>query len=36
MGIRHLKDRSPRTTVIIGAAIASLVLLAFVLQLVHG
>jgi len=36
MGIRHLKDRSPRITVILGAAIASLVLLAFVLQLVHG
>jgi hypothetical protein len=36
MGIRHLKDRSPRTTVILGAAIGSLVLLAFILQLVRG
>ena len=36
MGIRHLKDRSPRSTVILGAAIASLVVLAFVLQLVRG
>ena len=36
MGIRHLKERSPRTTVILGAAIASLVLLAFILQLVRG
>ena len=36
MGIRHLKDRSPRTTVLIGAAIASLVILAFILQLVRG
>ena len=32
LGIRHLKDRSPRTTVILGGAIASLMLLAFVLQ----
>ena len=36
MGIRHLKDRSPRTTVVLGAAIASLVLLAFILQLLRG
>jgi hypothetical protein len=36
MGIRHLKDRSPRTTVVLGAAIASLVILAFVLQLFRG
>ena len=36
MGIRHLKDRSPRTTVILGAAIASLVILAFILQQVRG
>ena len=36
MGIRHLKDRSPRTTVILGAAIASLMLLAFVLQQIRG
>ena len=36
MGIRHLKDRSPRTTMVLGAAIASLVLLAFILQLVRG
>ena len=36
MGIRHLKDRSPRTTVVLGAAIASLVILAFVLQLLRG
>ena len=36
MGIRHLKDRSPRTTVFIGAAIASLVILAFILHLVRG
>ena len=36
MGIRHLKDRSPRTTVVLGAAIASLVILAFILQLVRG
>ena len=36
MGIRHLKDRSPRTTVVLGAAIASLVMLAFILQLVRG
>ena len=35
MGIRHLKDRSPRSTVILGAAIASLVVLAFILQLVR-
>ena len=32
LGIRHLKDRSPRTTVMLGGAIASLMLLAFVLQ----
>ena len=32
MGIRYLKDRSPRTTVMLGGAIASLMLLAFVLQ----
>ena len=32
LGIRHLKDRSPRTTVILGVSIASLMLLAFVLQ----
>ena len=32
LGTRHLKDRSPRTTVILGVAIASLMLLAFVLQ----
>ena len=32
MGIRYLKDRSPRTTVMLGVAIASLMLLAFVLQ----
>jgi hypothetical protein len=36
IGIRHLKDRSPRTTVVLGAAIASLVILAFILQLVRG
>ena len=36
MGIRHLRDRSPRTTVILGVAIGSLVLLAFILQLVRG
>jgi hypothetical protein len=36
MGIRHLKDRSPRTTVVLGAAIASLVILAFILQLFRG
>ena len=36
MGIRHLKDRSPRTTVILGAAIASLVILAFILQQLRG
>ncbi len=36
MGIRHLKERSSRTTVILGAAIASLVILAFILQLVRG
>ena len=35
MGIRHMRDRSPRSTVILGAAIASLVVLAFVLQLVR-
>ena len=35
MGIRHLKDRSPRTTVVLGAAIASLVILAFILQLIR-
>ena len=32
LGIRHLKDRSPRTTVMLGVAIATLMLLAFVLQ----
>jgi len=32
LGIRHLKDRSPRTTLMLGGAIASLMLLAFVLQ----
>ena len=32
LGTRHLKDRSPRTTVMLGVAIASLMLLAFVLQ----
>jgi hypothetical protein len=36
IGIRHLKDRSPRTTVVLGSAIASLVILAFILQLVRG
>jgi len=36
MGIRHLKDRSPRTTVMLGVAIASLMLLAFVLQHLRG
>ena len=36
LGIRHLKDRSPRTTVILGGAIASLMLLAFVLQHICG
>ena len=36
MGIRHLKDRSPRTTAVLAAAIASLVILAFILQLVRG
>jgi hypothetical protein len=36
MGIRYLKDRSPRTTVVLGAAIASLVILAFILQLLRG
>lgn len=36
MGIRHLKDRSPRTTVILGAAIAALVILAFILQQIRG
>ncbi len=36
MGIRHLKDRSPRTTGVLGAAIACLVVLAFILQLLHG
>ena len=35
MGIRHL-DRSPRTTVMLGGAIASLMLLAFVLQHLRG
>ncbi len=32
LGIRHLKDRSPRTTVMLGGAIVSLMLLAFILQ----
>ena len=32
LGIRHLKNRSPRTTVLLGGATASLMLLAFVLQ----
>ena len=36
MGIRYLKDRSPRTTVMLGVAIASLMLLAFVLQHIRG
>ena len=36
LGIRHLKDRSPRTTVMLGGAIASLMLLAFVLQHIRG
>jgi hypothetical protein len=36
MGIRHLKDRSPRTTVLLGAAIASLVMVAFILQQIRG
>ena len=36
MGIRHLKDRSPRSTVMLGVAIASLMLLAFVLQHLRG
>lgn len=36
MGIRHLKDRSPRTTIILGAAIAALVILAFILQQIRG
>jgi len=36
LGIRHLKDRSPRTTVMLGVAIASLMLLAFVLQQIRG
>ena len=36
LGIRHFKDRSARTTVVLGAAIASLVMLAFILQMVRG
>ena len=36
MGIRHLRERSPRSTVILGAAIATLVVLAFVLQWARG
>jgi hypothetical protein len=36
LGIRHLKDRSPRTTVVLGAAIASLMILAFILQQIRG
>ena len=36
LGIRHLKDRSPRTTMMLGGAIASLMLLAFVLQHIRG
>ncbi|HZM68172.1 MAG TPA: hypothetical protein VFC16_17940 [Nakamurella sp.] len=36
MGIRNLRDRSPRTTVMLGVAIASLMLLAFVLQQIRG
>ena len=36
LGIRHLKDRSSRTTLLLGVAIASLMLLAFVLQHIRG
>ena len=36
LGIRHLQARSPRSTVILAAAIATLMLLASVVQLVRG
>lgn len=36
LGLRHLRNRSPRTTVVMGAAIAALLLLTVVVQLVRG
>ena len=36
LGLRHLKNRSPRTTAVMGAAIAALLLLAVAVQLVRG
>lgn len=36
LGLRHVKARSPRSTVILAAAIAALMLLAFLVSLVRG
>lgn len=36
LGIRHLKERSTSSTVFLAAAIASLVILAFIVQLIRG
>lgn len=36
LGLRHVRDRSPRSTVILAAAIAALMLLAFLVSLVRG
>jgi hypothetical protein len=36
LGLRHVKARSPRSTVILAAAIAALMLLAFVVSMVRG
>ena len=36
LGLRHVRVRSPRSTVILGAAIAALMLLAFLVSLVRG
>lgn len=36
MGLRHVRGRSPRSTVMLAAAIAALTMLAFVISLVRG
>ena len=36
LGLRHVKARSPRSTAILAAAIAALMLLAFIVSLVRG
>jgi hypothetical protein len=36
LGLRHVRGRSPRSTVMLAAAIAALTMLAFVISLVRG